>query len=180
MDIRSNSTLIIAIWGAAIGTLSFLWNVLRSLHDKPRIAVTIEAVPSDWTEGSFRGIRLELRNRGRVKTTVEGIYFFGRAQFSEFGLSTIRFWLTGDPAWEQNAAASNPKTVALPTILDTNGVWEGYIKLEANEPDNEEEQIQIDRNRHLLKYLPTGKVRYSVQCSHKSRRMRGRVRSTDF
>ena len=84
-------TLYIAVWGAAIGTLTFIWNPLKWHQEKPHIAVSVEAVESLRSPDCFSGIRLTLRNRGGKKTTVETIFFYRRAHWNEWRWQTIFF-----------------------------------------------------------------------------------------
>jgi hypothetical protein len=168
-------TLFIAIWGAVLGTLTFFWNLWKWRRENPRIAATVEAVESFCTENSFAGIRMTLRNRGGRKTTIERISLYRRLEWFEFGLASVLIRLNGEAAWEQNVGVSNPKTAKIPVVLDVNEFWEGFIPLEANEPDNEEELRQIDINRTIPEILRSGKLRYSILCSHTSRRIRGLV-----
>lgn len=172
-------TLYIAIWGAVLGTVTFAWNIWKWRRESPRIVEVIEVVNSLWTENGFAGIRLVLRNRGGQKTTVEQIFLYQRAQWSEWGLYGVLMRLRGESAWQHCVGNSNPKTTKLPVVLDVNAVWEGFIPLELSDPDNEDEVCQIEMNRKLLETFKSGSLRYSIQCSHTSRRIRGLVRIED-
>ena len=172
-------TLFLAIWGAVLGTLTFLWNLLKWHHEKPQIIAAVQAVESFWTENSFAGIRLTLRNRGGKKTTVEEIFLYQQPRWFEFGLFGVLLRLRRQAAWRHNVSVSNAKTAKLPAVLDVNEVWEGFIPLEANEPDNADEMRQIDINRPIAESLKSGNLRYSIQCSHTSQRLRGLVRNED-
>ena len=169
-------TLYIAIWGAVLGTVTFAWNIWKWRQENPHIVATVEALRSSWSEANFAGIRLTIRNRGGKKTTVEEIYFYRRLLWFEYGFSSVLPRLFKEIPWQQNAGVSNPETVKLPVILDVNGVWEGFVSLQLNDPDNEKELRQIDRNRELEKMLQSEQLRYSIICSHTSRRLRGLVK----
>jgi hypothetical protein len=170
-------TLFIAIWGAVLGTLTFIWNLWKWRYETPRIVAAVETVESSWTENSFAGIRLKLRNRGGRKTTVEDIFLYRRQKWFENGLVGILFRFSRIVPWQQNVGVSNPNTAKLPVILDVGGSWEGFVPFEANEPDNDEELKCIGINREILKILLTGKLRYSIHCSHTNRRVMGLVRN---
>lgn len=116
-------TLYIAVWGAAIGTLTFIWNPLKWHQEKPHIAVSVEAVESLRSPDCFSGIRLTLRNRGGKKTTVETIFFYRRAHWNEWRWQTIFFRIRREVVWRQNIGVSNSKTAILPANLDMNGKW---------------------------------------------------------
>ena len=173
-------TLFIAIWGAVLGTLTFSWNLWKWRRENPRIAATVEAVESFWTENNYAGIRITLRNRGGRKTTIERISLYQRLQWFEFGLAGVFLRLHGEAVWEQNVGVSNPKTAKIPVILDVNELWEGFIPLEANEPDNEEELRRIDINRTIPKVLRSRKLRYSILCSHTSHKICGLVKNQNI
>jgi hypothetical protein len=120
------------------------------------------------------GFSLTIRNRGGNQTTVEEVSLYRRQGLFEFGLAGAWLGIREDWAWTQSLRVSNPKTVKLPVVLDSNGVWEGWVPLEANEPDDDElKQIKI--NREIASTLPSGKLRYSIQCSHSNRKLDGRV-----
>jgi hypothetical protein len=172
-------TLFIAIWGAVLGTMTFFWNLWKWHQENPRIVATVQTIESSWSEGGFAGIRLILRNRGGEKTTVEKIFFNQRPRWFELGLCSVLLRLRGEVKDRQNMGVSNPKTVQLPVVLDVNGVWEGFVPLELNDPDNEEEIRQIEINHKLVEALKSGVLRYSIQCSHKKNRIRGVVGAAD-
>jgi hypothetical protein len=169
-------TLFLAIWGAAIGTLTFFWNLWKWKQESPHVKATVEAVESTWTENSS-GIRLLLRNRGGKKTTIEEILLYRRQEWFSDGLTGILFRVKKIVPWGQNLSVSNPKTIKLPVILDVHETWEGFIPFEANEADNEDEQRIIDRNREAARLLQIGKLRYSIHCSHTDRRITGFVKN---
>jgi hypothetical protein len=170
-------TLFIAIWGAALGTLTFFWNLWKWRLENPCIVVTVEAVESFWTENTFGGIRMTLRNRGGKITTVERIYLYRRQDWFEYGFVGILLRFQREVPWQQDVGVSNSKTAKIPVVLDVNELWEGFIPLEANEPDNEEELRQISINRAIPEILRSGKLRYSILCSHTNRRIRGLVQN---
>jgi len=172
-------TLALAIWGAVLSTVTFVWNVVKWLQEKPRIFAAIQAVESLWSEGHYGGIRLKLRNRGGKKTTVEAIFFYQRQPWFEDGLAGFLHRLAGRVKWRHNLGVSNPKTAKLPVVLDINEVWEGFIQLEPNDPDDEEERRQLDINRPLAAGLKSGVLRYSIQCAHTNQRIRGVVGTED-
>lgn len=172
MEKQSQLTAVLAVWGAGLGTLTFIWNVLKWRQERPQISACIEAVESFSRANCYAGIRLKVRNRGGKKTTVENIVFHPRNIFGEF-FARIFGQL---PGWEHNIVGSHLKTAVLPVVLDINGVWEGFIPFEANDEDNEEELRQVDRGRYLVEALRTGKVRYSIECSHTNTRKTGVVR----
>lgn len=172
-------TLYIAIWGAVLGTVTFVWNIWKWRQESPCIVETVEAVKSHWNENEYAGIRLILRNRGGKKTTVEEIFLCQRPRWSEWGWYCVLFRVRGEVTWQHNVGVSNPKTAKLPVVLDVNEVWKGFIPLELNDPDNEEELHQLERNREPLEILKSGKLRYSIQCSHTRRRIRGWVGNED-
>lgn len=172
-------TLFVAIWGAVLGTVTFAWNVWKWRRESPRVVASIEAVKSLWDEKRYARIRLALRNRGGKKTTVEEIFLCRRPEWQQHGLWAILYWIRREVDWQQNVGISNHKTAKLPAVLDVNEVWEGFIPLELDDPDDDEEQNQIHLNREILGILNKGKLRYSIQCSHTNRRIRGVVRDED-
>ena len=172
-------TFYLAVWGAVLATVSLAWNFWKWRLDSPRVVETIEAVKSLWSENAYAGIRLTLRNRGGKKTTVEEIFFYRRPHWLEHGFYSVLCRLRREADWQQNVGNSSPETVKLPVILDVNGVWEGFIPLELDDPDNEKELRQLDRNREILKTLKSGNLRYSIKCSHTNSRIRGRVGDED-
>jgi hypothetical protein len=180
MENQNSLTLYVAVWGAAIGSLTFIWNLLKWRRERPRLSATIEAVKSFWKEDDYACIRLTLRNRGQQRTTVEEVYLYERPLWSKLGLFGVWLRLTGDNAWNQRASVSNPETVKLPAALDGNDVWTGFIPLEASDGDNEKELRQIDRNKGLVNILHSGRLRFSVQCAHTDRCTKGVVQSVDF
>ena len=180
MEQLSHFTTFIAAWGAILGTLTFIWNILRWRQERPQISARIEAVESFSSENCYAGVRLKIRNRGGKKTTVENIILYRRPTWSEFGVSSILLLLSRESAWEQNIVGSRLKTAVLPVVLDINGVWEGFIPFEANDEDNEEELRQIDKSRYLVEALRIGKVRYSIICSHTNTQKTGVVRRVSF
>jgi hypothetical protein len=180
MNTENLPTLCVAIWGAALGSLTFIWNVLRWRQERPNISATIEAVKSFCDEDGYACIRLALRNRGRLKTTVEDVYLLAWPTWTEFGLRGILMRLAGENAWNQRMSGSNANTVKLPTALDVNEVWTGVVPLECHDENDEEASLQVHRNRELVNLLRSGRLRYSVQCAHTDRRMVGAVRLAEF
>lgn len=176
MEKQNQLTAILAVWGALIGTLTFIWNVLKWWQERPQISACIEAVESFSKDNCYAGIRLKVRNRGGKKTTVENIVFHRRPTWGEFGAESILMLWYRETAWEHNVVGSYLKTAMLPVVLDINDVWEGFIPFEANDEDNEEELRQADRSRYLAEALRIGKVRYSIECSHTNTRKTGVVR----
>lgn len=162
-----------------MGTVTFAWNIWKWRQESPRIVGTIEAIRSHWTENEYAGIRLTLRNRGGKRTTVEEISLCQRPRWSEWGWHCILFRLRGEVTWKHDVGFSNSKTAKLPVVLDVNEVWKGFIPLELNNPDDDEERQQLERNRDALKILKSRKLRYSIQCSHTHRRLRGWVGNED-
>jgi len=177
---QSTITTGIAVWGAVLGTLTFVWNVRKWRQERPKIFACIEAVESLSKGNSYAGVRLKIRNRGGKQTTVENIILYCRPTWGEFGFQSILMALAGYSAWEQNVAGSNLKTAALPAVLAINGAWEGFIPLEANDEDDEEELRLVERGRHLADALRNGKVRFSIVCSHTNARKTGLVKRVNF
>jgi hypothetical protein len=173
-------TTFVAVWGAVLGTLTFIWNLLKWRQERPQISACIEAVESLSRDNCYSGIRLKIRNRGGKKTTVENIFLYRRASWNEFGVRSVFMLFYRQPGWEQNVAGSRLKTAVLPAVLDINGVWEGSIPFEANDEDSEEELRQVERSRNLAEVLRIGKVRYSIVCSHTNARKTGSVRRVEF
>lgn len=172
-------TLFVAIWGAALGTITFAWNVWKWRQESPRIVATVEAVRSLWDGNNYVGIRMKLRNRGGKKTTIEKIHFCRRSDWERWGAWAILRRLRREVDWQCNVGASNPKTAKLPVVLDVNEAWDGYVQLEIEDPGDEKEEDQVNRNKDILEILKAGKLRYSVQCSHTHRRICGPVREED-
>ena len=168
-------TLHIALWGAVLATLTFLWNILKWREERPRIFATVEAIESLLTENSFAGISLTLRNRGGKKTTIESIFLYRRQGWFEFGLAGVLDRICRRVPLKFNVSVANPKTVELPKVLDVNESWERFIPLEASGEESEEVRRQIDHNRAIMKVLQAGGLRYAIQCSHTSRKLRGLV-----
>lgn len=168
-------TLYIALWGAGLGTLTFIWNIVRWRQERPCVQATVETVESLYKENSYGGVRLTLRNRGGKKTTIEGIRLYRRQGWFEFGLVGVLNRMRGDLPWSFNVGAANSNTIELPKVLDVNQSWEGFIPFQASEDKCEAVLRQVDHNSHILEVLRTGELRYSIQCSHTNRRLRGLV-----
>ena len=172
-------TLFIAIWGVILGTVTLIWNIVRWRQEKPRITATVEALESFWSENNFRGIRLTIRNRGGKRTTIEQVFFYERTPWFKYGFESVLERLGKEIEWQQNVGVANQKTVKLPVVLDVNEMWEGFVQLETNEPDNEDELRQVENNHRLLGPLKSGNLRFSIQCSHTKRRVRGLIRGEE-
>ena len=175
MTLSNSPTLYIALWGAGLGTLTFCWNIMKWRQEKPCIIATLEAVESLFKENSFVGIRLTVRNRGGKKTTIERVYLYRRQRWFEFGLGGVWTRIISALPWQFNVGVANRNTIELPKVLDVNESWERFIPLEAGEDDSEEVLRQIDHNRSIVEVLRTGELRYSIQCSHTSHKLRGLV-----
>lgn len=180
MKLPDNLTPYIAVWGAFLGTLTFCWNILRWRQERPRVLATVEAVKSMGKNDCFSGIRLTLRNRGGKKTTIEHIILYRRERWFESGLGGFLARIIGDVASQFNVGAANRNTIELPKMLDVNELWQRFIPLEASEDDSEEVLRQIDHNRGIVADLHAGVLRYSIQCSHTGRKLRGLVRPEMF
>jgi hypothetical protein len=148
------------------------WKREREL---PRVIANVEAIPSLRVDGSYRAIRIILRNRGGTKTTVEGIILCRRPGWFEFGIIGPLLRLDGVSPWRFNVGFKSRKTVALPVTLDVNGLWESFIPLEPENPDNKEEVIRIEKFNEAVKVLRSGAMRYSIQLSHTNRNLDGWV-----
>ena len=173
----SYMTFYLAIWGAVLATVTFIWNIWKWRQESPHIVEKVEAIRSLRSENNYAGIRLTLRNRGGKRTTVEKIFINRRPRWLEFGLFSILLRLRREVVWQQNVGVSNPKTAKLPVILDANEVWDGFIPFESNDPENEDELRQIDINRELIETVGSGSLRYSIQCAHTNHRIRGMIES---
>ena|ERR1041385_494033 len=167
-------TPLLATWGAALGTLSFVWNIWKSRRENPQIDAVVEAIPSFTIENGFAAVRITLRNRGGKKATVERIMFYRRQGWLEDGYSGFVWRLLRLVPWQQNLGVSQPETVRLPAIIDSGGMWQGLVRIEANEDEENEPPTHI--GTELPKLISNGKLRYSVHCSHTDRRIRGFVR----
>jgi hypothetical protein len=172
-------TLFLAIWGAAIGTLAFVWHIVEWYQARPQIVATIEAIESFQKDDAFAAIRLTLRNRGGKKTTVEEIFFYQKLNWFEHGLWSVVSRLKENANWIYHVSA-NQETAKLPTVLDVHGVWKGFITLEASDTEDEKELNTVDRNRDLARKLKAGKLRYSIQCAHTDKRIRGAIAFENF
>jgi hypothetical protein len=115
-------TQFLAIWGAVISTIAFIWQVYQWKHSVPRIAVRAEILESCST-GADDLIFFELRNRGRQPTTVEEIMFIEH-----------RSWyarITRIPDHLENIWVGHEKTMRLPVVLQPGQMWKGHCPLDA-------------------------------------------------
>ena len=151
-------TSVLAIWGAALSTITFVWNVWKWRRENPRIAVKVEALESHETDG-FRGISYELRNRGGKMTTIEEIMLV-KYQPGFWGL----LGLYEHCRYESQASR---KSVKLPVALQPGGVWNGYTQIA-----EERSLTGMDTNDLILK----GRLFYKIRCAHTDRLISGKVK----
>jgi hypothetical protein len=170
-------TLVIALWGATLGTVTLAWNLWKWRQESPRVVASVEAIESFTREDGYAGIRFKIRNRGGKKTTIEQVLLYRRHGWLEDGWAGIWFRLSRTLPWQRNLAGSDSKTVKLPAVLDTGGLWEGWAVLEddAEAGDGAQRHQGVIPDEDIHKLIRAGELRYSVVCSHTSRPLRGLV-----
>lgn len=177
-----------AIASALALALTFLLGIWRWISRRqrrnpgPLVDARVEAIRSLNVEGSYRAIRIILRNLGETKTTVEEIILCRRPGWFEFGILGPLVRLSGLLPWRFNAGFASRKTVALPVTIDVNGLWESFIPLEPADPANQEEIRQFERLRfdEAAKILRSGGMRYSIQLSCPTRVLAGSVNMSSY
>lgn len=172
-----------ATWGpvflfaaSALG-LGLLWDmwIWKRGRQQPCVTASVEAIPSLRVEGSYRAIRIILRNSGKAKTTVEEITLSRPPGWFEFGVIGPLIRLSGQLLWRLNVGFASRETVRFPVTLDVNGLWESVIPLEPADPGDKEEVRRLERFNGAAKVLLSGAMRYSIQLSDPSRNLDGRV-----
>lgn len=148
----------LAVWGAALSTVTFIWNFWKWHREAPLIAAKVEAHES-LEEDGLGAIHYELRNRGGKPTTIEEIML---VKYQPGFRGLLRQYEICE-----NESVANRETVKLPVVLKPGELWKGYSVI-----DREHGSRDLDKNALIL----TGQLFWKVRCAHNDRLLSGKVR----
>lgn len=150
-----NLTTFLAVWGAALATLTFFLHIARWRRERPRIAAEVETY--DVPAGG--GIRFAIRNRGDKPTTLE-----------EVNLLTYQpgfMGLIGMKHTEEPLSGLHRRTAKLPAALGPGEIWRGEAPFSEGRRGDAAEKLSL---------IQAGRLYYAVRCAHSPHSKRGRVR----
>jgi hypothetical protein len=155
-------TATLAIYGAVLSTLGFLWQVFLWRRSRPQIVVsaTMHESPTgaaeDW-------IGFEIRNRGGKPTTVEEIMF---VSYENWLWSTLKVLNQ-----TEFLSAYHRESIKLPVMLQPGEIWKGDCPLK---PENERPVSGFGKSRR--ERLESGTLHFRVRCAHSDRLISGIVK----
>lgn len=156
-----NLTTFLAIWGAALATLTFFLHIARWRRERPRIAAEVETY--DVPAGA--GIRFAIRNRGDKPTTIEDVILL-TYQPGFMGLIGMKHT-------EEPLSGLHRRTAKLPAVLGPGEIWRGEAPFSEGRRGDAAEKLSLIETGHLF---------YKITCAHSSRPKLGKVRldSSDY
>ena len=152
-------TTVLAIWGAVLSTVVFLWDIRKWMRNNPKIVAKIE-FHEPITEDGEGWISYEIRNRGGRPTTIEELML---VKYQPGIWGWLRFYEFSENVWVRHK-----DTVKLPVVLQPGEVWKGHSPVTAG-PDGMFE----DRDRQAL--ILAGQLYFKIRCAHSDRLISGRV-----
>ena len=155
-------TTILAIYGAVLSTLVFIWSIWKWHRDNPHIVAKVEG----YENPLGGGIAFEIRNRGRRPTTIEQISL---VRYEEGFLNRF-LHLYGE---SENVSVKYRKTAKLPIVLQPGEVWKGTAPF----PEEKSGLRGIDNMPELIR---AGGLHFKIQCAHTDRRLSGTVKPESF
>jgi hypothetical protein len=157
-------TTILAIWGALLSTVVFLWDIRKWLYNKPRIATRVEFHKAMEEDGEG-WISYEIRNRGGRATTIEELKL---VKYRDGIWGWLRFYEIYENEW-----VKHPDTVKLPVVLQPGELWKGHSPLSK---EGRRFSTGLDHDALIAK----GRLYFKIRCAHSDRLISGKVRAEDF
>ncbi|MEN3369588.1 MAG: hypothetical protein V7609_1731 [Verrucomicrobiota bacterium] len=151
----SNLTSVLAIWGAALSTLTFLLQIAKWRRERPRIAAEVETY--DVPAGG--GIRFAIRNRGDKPTTIEEVTLL------TYQPGVIGF--LGVKHTEEPLSGVHRRTAKLPAVVGPGEIWRGEAPFSGGRRGDAAEKLSL---------IQAGSLFYKIRCAHSSRLKLGKVR----
>lgn len=148
-------TLVLAVWGAVVGTLSLLWNIWTWSRNRPEIVATAEL--RDLPVGEL--IFFEVRNRGSRPTTIEEVRLVKY-------LGGPMGWL-GVAEHVEFVSAKHRHTFKLPVVLGPNEMWKADCPARQREHPFEMDKIAL---------VKAGRLFFKIRCAHSDHQITGRVK----
>lgn len=154
-----NLTSFLAIWGAALSTLTLLLHLAKWRRERPRIAAEVET----YEVLGGGGIRFSVRNRGDKPTTIEEVMLLTYQPniMGAFGMK----------ASEEYLAGRDEGKAKLPARLGPGEIWRAEIPFFQGRRGDAAEKLSL---------IQAGKLFYKVRCAHSPRPKIGKVRLDSF